>query len=154
MKLMTLSASRGEKDLLHWGHMYPLLSSSYKIQDGKPLRMSYGCRGFTNISQGGIDSSTHLGYAPFDYVAEMLVVDIVILSSNGPLCTFLQLILSMTMVTIQFRHQSVKSRILTYGLIYRFPKQPSLCSAPSTAIPFSPLNHHPSTYKNLNKFEK
>ena len=31
MKLITLSASRGEKDLLHWGHMYPLLSSSCKV---------------------------------------------------------------------------------------------------------------------------
>ena len=76
--------------------MYPLLSSSYKIQDGKPLRMSYGCRGFTNISQGGINSSTHLSYAPFDYVAEMLVVDVEVLPSDRALRALLQLVLAVS----------------------------------------------------------
>ena len=48
----------------------------------------------TDVAKRRIDDVSHFRYAPFNDVAEILIVDVVVLSSNRPLCTFLELVLT------------------------------------------------------------
>jgi len=50
----------------------------------------------THITQGGIDDMPHLRDSPLNNVAEILVVDVVVLFPNRPLSTFLEFILTVT----------------------------------------------------------
>ena len=48
----------------------------------------------TYVSEIGIDLASHLRHPPFDHVAEHLVVNVVVLPSDRPLCALLELVLS------------------------------------------------------------
>ena len=50
----------------------------------------------TYIPQRRVDDTVHSGDAPFNHIAEMLVVDVVILLANRTLCAFLQFVLSVS----------------------------------------------------------
>lgn len=50
----------------------------------------------TDIAELGINDFTHPCHTPLDDVTEVLVVDIEVLSSDGPLRSFLELVLAMT----------------------------------------------------------
>lgn len=80
MKSISRSASRGEKVALQFGQMYPLLSSSYQnptISNGKQQTEDV-----TYMTKRRVYDPTHLGDAPFDHIAEVLVVYVVVLSSD------------------------------------------------------------------------
>ena len=53
----------------------------------------------TNIPERLVDYVTHLGDPPFDDVAEVFVIDVIVLFPDAPLCTFLQLILTISSLT-------------------------------------------------------
>ena len=48
----------------------------------------------THITQGRIDDMPHFGDSPFDNIAEVFIVDVVVLFSNRPLSTFLEFVLT------------------------------------------------------------
>jgi hypothetical protein len=50
----------------------------------------------TYISQRGVDDTSHFGDTPFDDVAKVLVVDVVVLLPNRPLSAFLEFILTIS----------------------------------------------------------
>lgn len=74
--------------------MYPLLSISY-MDSSASSKARKGLEK-THIPQLVVDLVTHPSYAPLDDIAEVLVVDVVVLLSDRPLGTFLQLILPVT----------------------------------------------------------
>lgn len=53
----------------------------------------------TDIAESLVDDVTHLGDPPFDNVAEVFVVDIIVLLPDTPLSTLLQLILTISSFT-------------------------------------------------------
>lgn len=57
-------------------------------------------RGRTHVSQFVVDLVPHLRDTPLDNVAEVLIVDVVVLLSDGALCTFLELILPVSAVEV------------------------------------------------------
>jgi hypothetical protein len=50
----------------------------------------------THIAQCRVDDVPHLRNSPFHDVAEMFIVDVVVLLSNRPLSTFLEFVLTVT----------------------------------------------------------
>lgn len=48
----------------------------------------------TDVTQCRVDDLPHLGHTPFYDVAKVLVVDVVVLFSNRPLCAFFEFVLS------------------------------------------------------------
>jgi len=93
-----LSASRGVYDLLHRGHIYPLLSSCWLPQGASRLRvcLHVACLYRTHIAQARINDAMHLCNSPLHDIAEVFVVDIEVLPAHRTLCPFFEFVLAVT----------------------------------------------------------
>ena len=70
---------------------------------GRPSYVHGRVTGGTYISKIVINLAAHLSYPPLDYIAKALVIDVVVLSSDGALGTFLELVLAVTVGSVAQR---------------------------------------------------
>jgi len=55
-----------------------------------------GNLGGTDVSQAGIDDPSHFRHTPLDDIAKVLVVDIVVLSTDRTLCALFEFVLAVS----------------------------------------------------------
>lgn len=96
----------------------------------------------TYIAEAGINDSSHFGDSPLDYIAEILVVDVVVLLAHGSLGTLFEFVLTVAEAIImsQKRGNSEAMR-LTRARDRHVRGQPSTCSALWPVIPFARPGH-------------
>ena len=118
--------------------MYPLLSSS--CWENVRLRWESKQDVETDITQTRVNDPSHLGNAPFDNVAEMLVVYVIVLLAHRSLGAFFEFVL--TVAKTGQNGDNDKGVRLTLARDGHSPEPPSTYSILLPGAPCERPNHH------------